>query len=205
MLRNSGLSIVASGPHVRLFQYAAINLDFDGAISPEELERRSRYRYLSPSPGPIHFLTSTSSLPVLCAMMTRETYDIRNSALKISMGEGFQGSPEVAKSYFENLLPCLGQMRGFVDVRIQGFGSDPLLVGTTEAIMCRRRRSAAETIYAVSSTIYRATTALNEGRHELAITGYKIALSILRGSRFNSNESSKVLRYGRYGGLPAGL
>lgn len=205
MLRDSGLSIVAKGAHVRLFQYAAISLDFGRAISPDEIQRRSRSGYLSPSPEPIHFLTSTSSLPVLCALMTRETYDIRSPTLRIRMGEGFQGSPVVAKSYFENLLPCLKQVRGFVEVKIQGLGSYPWLVGFMEAKMCKRRRSAAETMYAVSGTIWRATTALDEGKHQLAINGYKMALSILRGSRFNSNERSKVLRNGRYGGLPAGL
>ena len=205
MLSDSGLSVIAKGAPARLFQYAAMSFELAGVLSTEELRRRSYSYHLSPSQEPIHFLTSTSSLLVLCAMMTRETYDLRSSTLKIQMGERSQGSPRVEKSYLESFLPCLRRVRGFVMVKIHDLLADPSLVDTLEARMCRRRQNAVETMFAVSGIMYRAMTALDKGEHQLAIRRYKIGLNILRGSPFNSNESSEVLRYGRYDGLPAGL
>ena len=198
---------MAKGTSARLFPYAAMNLDMDGEFSPEELQRRSWTWASPPSLARIDFLTGTSDLPILCAMMTRDTYDLQSPTLNIRMGERFhgKGGPEVAKNYFKTLLPCLKHVRGFVEVNIQGLPDHPLLVDTTVVSMCSGWRSAAEIMNSVSDAIYRATTALDEGKHQLAITGYKIALSILRGSCFTDSESSQVLVHGRYDGLPAGL
>ncbi|KAG6994062.1 hypothetical protein G7Y79_00047g082880 [Physcia stellaris] len=205
MLSDSGLSVIAKGAPARLFQYAAMSFELDGILSTEELKRRSYSYRLSPSQEPIHFLTSTSSLLVLCAMMTRETYDLRSSTLKIQMGERSQRGPRVGKGYLGPFLPCLNRVRGFEMVKIHGLRADPSLVGTMEAKMCGSRRNAVETMFAVSVLLYRATTALDEGKYRLAIKYYKIGLNILRGSHFDSKESSKVLKDDRYDGLPAGL
>lgn len=124
------------------------------------------------------------------------------------MGERFQGRPELAKCYFQNLLPCLNHVRGFETVKVQGLPDSTrysTLVDDTVAAMCRRRRSAAEIMHAVSEKIDRATTALDEGRHQQAISDYKAALNILRASSFDEHESYEVLVGGRYDGMQAYL
>lgn len=60
-------------------------------------------------------------------------------------------------------------------------------------------------MYAVSNTIDQAMRVRDEGKHLLAISGYKVALSIIRGSCFDDEESSEVLVDGWYEGMPAEL
>lgn len=127
---------MAKAARARLFPYAAMSLELDGVYLLQDLPPQSWYR---PSARErIDFLTGASDLPILCAMMTRENYDLRLASLIIRMGERFQGRHEVAKRYFESLVPCLKHVRGFAAVIVQGV-PDCMLVDTTEAGMCRRR------------------------------------------------------------------
>ena len=150
-------------------------------------------------------------LPAACTYIQRRVDDLDDrSSIRITVNQPLQTDPDTPESHWwlpkskvSSYLGPLWRIHGVGRVDING-PVHPTYKATTIASMCGRRLKANEFMRIVGAQFEEGDKASNDGRLWAAISAYKAALLIIRGSTLSADEHDQKLVGGRFQGHPAG-